>query len=571
MKRVCLLMLSLGLIAMPAIPGHEAAAQEPPPSAAAENEAGTAFRIAGIVLDAVNAAPVAGAQVSITVDGSAVEVTAGSDGRFVFGGLKVGKYSLFAWARGYAQEGYNQHGAFLTAVAVRSGLDSEHVVFRLHPEAVLYGKVTDERGEAVRRAQVMLLSGDQGWGQRRVGIRSQTQTNDLGGYRFAHLRAGRYYVAVQTHPWYAQTGLKYLPESEPLANLRSNLSSLPQGTAPDPMLDVVYPVTFYPGVTDGNAAGVIELNSGESEEADIALQAVPSVHMLIPNLPVDEKNRTFYDFSARANVLGTIEFDIPFMVGESTSGEFEIAGLPPEKVTLELYRSAGQATESRSLEVYATDGATVDARGAGTTVTVSGQVVFPAGVSAMMGGQVVLTDEASVNIGTQLEKDGTFAFPVVGSGTYRVMVSVQGQELYTSRVVASGAKTNGRKLSIDGAENVKLTITMGRGLGRLMGFAIQDGKPTAGVMVILVPESKQDLDENTRIDQSDSDGTFTLSNIIPGKYVLMAIADGWDLEWARPEVLEAYWAKGQVVQIGPKESKEVTLEVQKKATAAERQ
>ena len=53
-----------------------------------------------------------------------------------------------------------------------------------------------------------------------------------------------------------------------------------------------------------------------------------------------------------------------------------------------------------------------------------------------------------------------------------------------------------------------------------------------------------DLEQDSRRDQSDSDGTFTLANILPGKYVLMAIENGWDLEWMNPSVLKPYRERG---------------------------
>jgi hypothetical protein len=68
---------------------------------------------------------------------------------------------------------------------------------------------------------------------------------------------------------------------------------------------------------------------------------------------------------------------------------------------------------------------------------------------------------------------------------------------------------------------------MGSQLSQVTGLVQVEGKPTAGVMVLIVPESGENLEEDSRRDQSDSDGTFTLANILPGKYVLMAIEDGW--------------------------------------------
>jgi hypothetical protein len=50
-------------------------------------------------------------------------------------------------------------------------------------------------------------------------------------------------------------------------------------------------------------------------------------------------------------------------------------------------------------------------------------------------------------------------------------------------------------------------------------------------LVLLVPETAENLQQDYRLDQSDSDGTFALGGILPGRYSLVAVEDGWDLEW----------------------------------------
>jgi len=64
-----------------------------------------------------------------------------------------------------------------------------------------------------------------------------------------------------------------------------------------------------------------------------------------------------------------------------------------------------------------------------------------------------------------------------------------------------------------------------------------------------------------RRDQADSDGTFELNLVVPGRYTLMAIEDGWDLEWADPDVLQKYIASGESVQIAPNGKVEVKVKV----------
>jgi hypothetical protein len=131
-------------------------------------------------------------------------------------------------------------------------------------------------------------------------------------------------------------------------------------------------------------------------------------------------------------------------------------------------------------------------------------------------------------------------------------------------LTASGAKVSGRTVKIEGANEVKLTVAMGRGLGRVEGVVKIDDKAVAGLMVLMVPEGTglpgDEFEQLVRMDQSDSDGTFTLNGVVPGRYVLMAIEDGWQLEWKQEVVLAPYLAKGVRVAMGAGEEKKVAVE-----------
>jgi hypothetical protein len=105
---------------------------------------------------------------------------------------------------------------------------------------------------------------------------------------------------------------------------------------------------------------------------------------------------------------------------------------------------------------------------------------------------------------------------------------------------------------------------MGRGLAQVKGVVRMDGKERAGAMVLLMPENDEiraeEFDQSVRMDQSDSDGTFALGGIVPGKYVLLASEDGWELEWKDEAVLKTYREKGMKLQIGADEVKKVVVE-----------
>lgn len=87
-----------------------------------------------------------------------------------------------------------------------------------------------------------------------------------------------------------------------------------------------------------------------------------------------------------------------------------------------------------------------------------------------------------------------------------------------------------------------------RGGSRIEGVAIKDGQPFAGAMVLAVAAdgNKPAL---LRRDQSDSDGTFSLLNVAPGRYTVVAIDDGRDLAYAEPGVLDPYMKSGRAVEV----------------------
>jgi len=515
-----------------------------------------AYRISGVVVDAVTGVPVAHAEVSISVGTDETKTTAGEDGRFVFQGLEAAKYPLFATAQGYAREGHNQHGGFQTAVAVGSEIDSEHVIFRLHRQAIITGRVTNEHGEGVRQAQVMLFGTESTSGRHARFVQAQMQTNDLGEYRFVRLQPGKYYLAVEAQPWYAQTGFSYLPERDGHSSRSMN-----SGPSRDPSLDVVYPITFYPGVTDEQASGELRLTPGDKVEANLQLQAVPAVHVRLTNLPVGE---IAIQIGATEKLFGTLDMGLGVAYRQISPGEYEVAGLPPGDVKLVVNQGGNQGSSSRTIGTNVSEGETLDAAGRGATANVSGRVIFLAGDANPARGQVSLVGDGTQSASAMLENDGRFSFAPVQEGVYKVLVNLLVSDEYVGGVYATGAMASGREITIAGAGDVQLNITMGRGVGQVTGVAKVGGKPTADVMVLLVPETGQNLEEDYRLDQSDSDGTFALGGILPGKYSLLAIEDGWDLEWTNETVLKPYLRKGQTLQISANDQKKVVVEVQHK-------
>ncbi len=65
-------------------------------------------------------------------------------------------------------------------------------------------------------------------------------------------------------------------------------------------------------------------------------------------------------------------------------------------------------------------------------------------------------------------------------------------------------------------------------------------------MVLLVPATLGDPAglNVTRRDQSNSDGSFDITNVLPGAYILVGIDHGWDVNWSDPATLRRFLMQG---------------------------
>src|SRR5262249_14544774 len=108
----------------------------------------------------------------------------------------------------------------------------------------------------------------------------------------------------------------------------------------------------------------------------------------------------------------------------------------------------------------------------------------------------------------------------VPAGSYEVSLQTN-QDVYIKSISATGARATGRTLDIKGSGPVKVNMVVAKGEGTVRGTAMQSDKPFAGAMIVLVPADAADNQVLFRRDQSDSDGTFTLANVVPGRYTVL--------------------------------------------------
>jgi Carboxypeptidase regulatory-like domain len=539
-----------------------------PPASPPAPAASSTFRISGKVIDAVTGQPLVRASVAINTsslpntpnppDSGRVEIT-DAQGFFGFADVPPGKYVLSARHRGYIAQTYQQHESFTTAIIVGAGFESENLIFGLRPGASISGAVADESDDPVRHADVMLFRQMFSGGKRRTIQVRRDSTDDEGHYHFSHLNSGTYFIGVSAQPWYAQHGLHRRVKQENQDLFENGLQT---PTEKNQSLDVVYPISFYSNAMDLSNATPLVLRSGDMVVADFRLRPVPSMHFLVRTSATDS------DQPAGVAVTQTVAENETIVLSTQATplspGLLEVTGVPQGRFNLVLNTQHGNGATNKWQTIQSQNDAEVDATQNTPSVVVSGILRVEDGSPVPQPARVRLRTSATGYVfDTAVSAAGEFSFKdnPVETGNYELII-IEPQGLFIRNLASASAKTSGRSFEIATAQDVNVTINAAKGNGRITGVALKKDKPAPGVMIVLAPLDLKSNPALFRRDQADSDGTFALNFVVPGRYTLMAIETGWDLEWADPSVLQKYIAGGESVRIAPNQKTEVDVKVQ---------
>jgi protocatechuate 3,4-dioxygenase beta subunit len=459
------------------------------------------------------------------------------DGRFEFKSVRAGKYSLQGARRGFVTGFYDQHEQFSTAIVTGAGVDTENLVLRLSPSAVLTGKVIDESGEPVRRANVTLYREDHSAGVSRVVRFSADTTDDRGSFEFAPLNPGTYYLSAMAAPWYAVHPVSAHADNAP-----------PSTEMVDRNLDVAYPTTYYGDATDSDDAMPIPVTGGDHLEIEIRLNPVPALHLLVH---VPENNQQ----GSSVPVLHKREFDsnevIRYEGAQPVSpGLLELTGIPAGKYSIRMLSSETGKREQASEIELTSDGQELDTANAEPMSTVKISVQMPPGEKLPEILSIALRDSAGRIVAFHpVDAKGEVDFGDIVPGKYVVLAPSPRKAYSVVRIASEGGVTAGHTLNVAPGSTLSITISLVGGSVSVEGLVRRGEKGVPGAMVVLVPENAESNRDRFRRDQTDLDGSFRLPNVIPGIYTVIAIEDGWDLDWSQPGVIAHYAALGQKLTV----------------------
>jgi len=509
------------------------------------------FRVSGKVVNAVNGHPLAGAEVwfgkAENFEATQQKLLTADDGAFTFMVADPGKYFLGGQANGFRRQGFEQHGMYVSAIVVGSGLNTRNVVFRLRPDARVLGVIEDDGHEPVPGATIYLFRTDASFGLRQTSLAEQTVSDDRGRYRLAHLEPGCYYLVVSASPWFG--GL--LQSVDAAGN-----SALSQKSE----FDVAFPTTFYPGVTDPDSASQIAVNEGEDFTADFTLNPEPALRVRVNQVNVEPQK--FTAATLQQKVFGT-EINQVWQRHVQVDDSQEIRGVAPGRYVLHIVSADPSSRAKRALLLNLTADAEVDPDSTSAVASIRGEVQMEGGGWPRRGIVRLWNSRTDEVLQSQISERGQIQFDAdfLTPGTYSVY-AITGENSIVSSLKAKGAQVVGQTVQITGGKPVELEISLSNALSKINGTAQRDGKPIAGAMILLVPEAAEINLPKFRRDQSDSDGTFTLRDILPGHYRMLAIDDGWDLEWANLSLLKNRLEHAQKIEVEPNKTYQTVLSVE---------
>jgi len=232
-------------------------------------------------------------------------------------------------------------------------------------------------------------------------------------------------------------------------------------------------------------------------------------------------------------------------------GVYELTGVPAGRYTVQSNRgNTGRPRQSAEIDLQK-DGQELETSANEPAASVKLSVKMPRDEPAPKQIFLALRDaQQRIVAYTQVDAAGQVLFEDVATGKYTIVVNADAKRYSIVGMDSQGAAISGHELNVTAGASIELNVHVAEGVVRVQGFAKRGGKPIAGIMIALIPKDPESHLDMFRRDQSDSDGSFVLPEVIPGSYTLVAVEDAWGFPWLQPGALARYVKHGQDLTIG---------------------
>lgn len=477
-----------------------------------------------------------------------------AEGNFHFSDVKPGTYFLRAERSGYvaAQYGSRGPGSPPVQLTVRAGQDVTNLRIEMTPQAVIAGRVLDDEGEPMQNVMVMVVNADATQqagrrpGPRMFGMGSQAQTDDRGQFRLHNLPPGRYLLQV------TPGRIGGMPVTAQTSETGEEMG---------------FVTTYYPGVTDPSQASKIETTPGaELSGFDFRLKRTRVFRVrgqVLDPLGQPAKNY-FVNVMPKAAVYG------PLMAQQfypMPNGGFEIRNLVPGSYRM-MVRSNMAGGEGLSysdtfeMGPQNVEGLILRLQ---SPVSVKGTVQQPSeqkldlsSMRVMLQGDMPMMQRGGP---PPVKDDGYFEVENVPPGRYRLnFMGLQGGYIESIRYGDSDVMASEFDVTSSPAP---LRVVVRSGGASVSGVIQQDGKPASGLVYLIPAEPALRSPQTVRSATPDQEGQFTLNNLRPGDYLVLALSEAdWGI-WDDPVDFQAIQSKAKKVSLKETSKELVELAIAK--------
>jgi len=499
----------------------------------------TKYSLSGTVVNSVTGEPIRRALVQIYMGPGQASLTDDS-GHFEFNGLPPGQASVTVKKPGFFSEGEAARKGSSPAL-VTVGSETDAIVLKLIPEAVIQGKIQSEDGEPIGAAPVMVFAPHINDGHKIWDQAGSASTDEDGEFRIVNLTPGTYYL---------EAGPK----------LRSSFPNARSATR-----QLGFAAAYYAGTPARESATAIELGPGQQFEAGLLLKSEPLFHITGDISGLSDSQGTSVQV---VNQYG--EAVRPVRLDQET-GQFQ-ANVPAGSYLLRA-TTWSERGRSSSAEVPLVVHSDVDRLQIALSpphsipVIVKLEPVHRHERSELQSVRLVsvrfrVTDpaRAAPEYSSNVEKTQNRLALVIhdlAAGKYSVEVQPAADWYVRQAQCGSTDLLNDQLTVLPGVQTPPIEIVL-RDDGATIKGKVDMGEGRKRAAVVVVPARAA---EKAKMVWTSPGGDFAQSGLAPGEYDVIAVDRGDALEYANPEVMSKYLTRGTHIALQADESRSISLDL----------